>query len=69
MGDRKQSPARRGVLAGVGTVGALAAAATLLPKGPQALADARPAPDAASAAESGYRLTEHVRQYYRTTRV
>ena len=59
---------RRTALAGAGAVGALAAAATVLPGAPQAPAavpDARPAPDKIA----GYQLTEHVRQYYARARV
>lgn len=61
---------RRTLLAGAGTVSALAAAAALLPgrqsDSPTQVAAAQaPTPDAAS----GYRLTEHVKQYYRTARV
>lgn len=61
---------RRTLLAGAGTVGALAAGAALLagrqadPSTPIAAAQP-PAPDT----ETGYRLTEHVKQYYRTARV
>jgi hypothetical protein len=46
---------RRTVFAGVGAVGALAAAASLLPK--------------AVDADGGYRLTDHVKRYYQTARV
>lgn len=59
---------RRTLFTGVGTVGAVAAAASVLP-----LAPATPAPAAAlkPAPEKGggYQLTEHVKQYYKTTRV
>lgn len=70
MRDPKQTVPRRGLLAGVGAVGALAAAATVLPGGQQAVADAKvadakPAPDTAS----GYRLTEHVKRYYSSARI
>ena len=41
MRDPKQTVPRRGLLAGVGAVGALAAAATVLPGGQQAVADAK----------------------------
>lgn len=61
------SLSRRTLFAGAGTAGALAAAAAALPLAPTA-----PAPQAAKPAEpegDGYRLTEHVRRYYQTTRV
>jgi hypothetical protein len=60
---------RRRLFAGAGTAGALAAAATLLPRQPEAPAVAgaeeKPAPDAGG----GYQLTAHVQQYYRTAKV
>ncbi len=67
---RDQQPvARRTMLAGAGTAGALAAVAALLPSREAA----KPAPTTTAAAApdegSGYRLTEHVQQYYRTARV
>lgn len=62
--------ARRTMLAGAGAVGALAAAAALLPG---RKASAPPIQDAVAQLTSdpstGYRLTEHVQQYYRTARV
>ena len=70
MGNARNPVDRRAMLAGAGAVGALAAAATLLP-GKQAAdavataASAKPASDTAA----GYRLTEHVKQYYKTTRI
>jgi hypothetical protein len=71
MKRQDQQPlARRTMLAGAGTVGALAAAAAILP-GRQA--GTTPATDkvaqAPSTEDAGYRLTEHVAQYYRTARV
>jgi hypothetical protein len=61
---------RRGVIAGAGAVGALAAAATVMPSAPSP--DAVPAGgDAAKPADAtpGYRLTEHIRRYYATARI
>ena len=57
---------RRNVFVGAGTVGALAAAAAVLPRSEPAQAE--PTPVAAPQAE-GYRLTEHVQRYYQTARV
>ncbi|MDR7094567.1 formate dehydrogenase [Hydrogenophaga laconesensis] len=59
---------RRTLFAGASTVGALAAAATLIP---------RVAPEEVAAVESkvaptkggGYSLSDHVKQYYQTTRL
>ena len=70
MGDARNPVDRRAMLAGAGAVGALAAAATLLPGTQDAgaaakLASAKPVPDGSA----GYRLTEHVKQYYKTARI
>ena len=58
---------RRTLFAGAGTVGALAAAATVIPH------VVPPEPAAAELKEppakgGGYQLTEHVKRYYKTTR-
>lgn len=57
---------RRTVFAGAGAAGALAAAASLLPDArdasPAALPGAKPEPS------GGYRLSEHVKRYYASTR-
>ena len=59
---------RRSLFAGVGTVGAVAAAATLLPGVPAD--EARSEPDLPKPERGGgYALTEHVKQYYKTTRI
>lgn len=70
MPDPKKSADRRALLAGAGTAGALAAAATALPVMQQAGApapsgDAKPLSDTSA----GYRLTEHVKRYYASTRI
>lgn len=57
---------RRTLFAGASTVGALAAAATLIPRVPTEAVSAavpRPAPEKGG----GYSLSEHVKQYYKTT--
>lgn len=58
---------RRTAFLGAGTVGALAAAAAVLPRAdvPTAVATAPVAPEA----KSGYQLTDHVKQYYATARI
>ena len=65
----QQPLARRTMIAGAGTVGALAAAVSLLP-GRQA---GTPSPEAVaqapSSSPSGYQVTEHVAKYYQTARV
>jgi len=59
---------RRRVFAGAGTVGALAAAAAVLPLGKPAV-QAATEPKAAPDTTGGYQLTEHVKRYYETTKV
>ncbi len=59
---------RRTMFVGAGTVGAVAAAASLLPS----IQAAGPAPAALPKAPEkggGYSLTDHVKQYYQTTRI
>ena len=63
---------RRHVVAGAGTVGALAAAAAALPLANTAsstekksLAGAKPQAEP----QDGYQLTDHVRRYYQTAKV
>ena len=68
MRDPKKSLDRRTMLAGASTVGVLAAAAAVLPAAqstPPQQAGAEPLPDTAA----GYRLTEHVKRYYASTRI
>lgn len=58
---------RRRLFAGAGGVGALAAAAAVLPLAkPEAPA---PLVGQAGTADGGYQLTEHVKRYYQTARV
>lgn len=70
MSDSQQPPGvqRRRLFAAAGTVGALAAAATTLPRAlPAAEPSAGPEPEAGKPA--GYRLTEHIQRYYQTAKV
>lgn len=65
----KPALSRRTAMAGAGTAGALAAAAALLPgtrPTPTEPADAKAATDPGG---PGYRLTEHIRQYYAKARI
>lgn len=63
--DDKPSLSRRTLFAGVGTAGAVAAAASLMPAvRPEAVA---PAGKSAPTRGGGYSLTDHVKQYYQTT--
>ncbi|NDY91838.1 formate dehydrogenase [Ideonella livida] len=61
--------ARRRLFAGAGTVGALAAAAAVLPGVQSAAPVAAAAPAEPPEAGGGYRLSEHVQRYYQTARV
>ena len=60
---------RRAVFAGATTVGALAAVASLLPTGPSHAPVADALPKEPPQRGGGYALTDHVKQYYQTTRV
>ncbi len=66
MKQSVQHVSRRTLFAGAGTVGALAAAASLLPAAREAEA---PTPKAPPERGGGYQLTEHVQRYFKTTRV
>lgn len=57
---------RRTLFAGATTVGALAAAAVLIPR-TQADAPAAAVPRPMPEKGGGYSLTDHVKQYYKTT--
>ena len=70
MGETKKALDRRTVLAGAGAVGALAAAAVALPGTPSPGASVKSAQvEAPADTSAGYRLTEHVKHYYRTARI
>lgn len=60
---------RRTLFAGASTVGALAAAATLIPRVAPVEEVAAVAPKAAPTKGGGYSLSDHVKQYYQTTRL
>jgi hypothetical protein len=68
MKDDTSQVSRRRLFAGAGTVGALAAAATVLPS----MTASQAAPEVAKKAPAnggGYSLSEHVKRYYKTTLV
>jgi hypothetical protein len=70
MTEPKAPLPRRGLIAGAGAVGAIAAVASVVPPQPApATTTAAPEPSQADAARPGYRLTEHIRRYYATTRI
>lgn len=67
VGVKSPKVGRRGLVVGVGVAGATALAAQALHRGANpstAVASAAPA----SEAGDGYRLTDHVKRYYETTR-
>ena len=68
MSQPKSKLSRRTLFAGAATVGAAAAAVALVPSAVPALS-AQPAPALKPPPErgGGYQLTEHVKQYYKTT--
>ena len=70
MSKTPTSPiSRRRVFAGAGTVGALAAAAAVLPLGKPAPEQTAAAPKEAPDTRGGYQLTEHVKRYSQTTKI
>lgn len=60
---------RRAVFAGATTVGALAAVASLMPTGASQTPVADVIPKEPPQRGGGYVLSDHVKQYYQTTRV
>ena len=65
MTQKNAKLSRRNFLFTVGAGGAAAAAAIVAGKGAQK----SPAPDGSKRATRGYQVTEHVNNYYRTTKV
>lgn len=68
MSQPSSKLSRRTLFAGASAVGAVAAVATLAPavRTPEpAASEPRPAPEKGG----GYSLTEHVKQYYKTTQL
>lgn len=66
MEQPKKQLLRRTLFIGAGTIGAVAAVATLLPSVQQPAAP--PEVKAPPEKGGGYQLTEHVKRYYQTTR-
>ena len=71
MKETQPRVARRTFLAGAGVVAAAAGAATLTAHGPTAPVRnaALPEPADVPSDNKGYRVSEHIRKYYRTTLV
>ncbi|MCM2253485.1 MAG: formate dehydrogenase [Ramlibacter sp.] len=68
MSQPKSKLSRRRLFVGAGTVGAVAAAASVMPGAVRETASS-PQPKEPPARGGGYQLTEHVKRYYRTTLV
>jgi len=69
MTEPKSKLSRRTLFAGAGTAGAVAAAASLLPGAVQQASEIAEMPKEPPARGGGYQLSEHVKQYYKTTLV
>jgi hypothetical protein len=67
MSQPKSKLSRRTLFAGAGTVGAIAAAASLLPGAAEQMAAAPEARKEPPERGGGYQLTEHVKRYYKST--
>ena len=67
MSESKPKPSRRGFMLGAAVAGAATAAVVALPKVESQDESAAPGNPAPPARGGGYRLTEHVKQYYKTT--
>ena len=67
--DAKSRSSRRGFLWGAAASGAAVTAVATLPKGQPADTTPEPPPPPAPERGGGYRLSEHVKQYYKTTLV
>ncbi len=68
MQDSQSKPSRRGFFFGAAATGVAAAAVIALPGAPALVAQPqqpKPAPEKGG----GYSLSEHVKQYYKTTRI
>ncbi len=68
MQESQPKPSRRGFFFGAAVTGAAAAAVVVLPGTPLTEA-AVEAPKPAPEKGGGYSLSEHVKHYYRTTRI
>lgn len=68
MSSKTSALSRRSLFSGAATVGAVAAATSVLPGVVKSTAPAAPAQPKPTRG-GGYTLSEHVQQYYKTTRV
>ena len=65
----KAKHSRRSLFAGAATVGAVAAAASVLPAAVQGVSHKAAVPLPKPERGGGYTVSEHVQRYYQTTRV
>lgn len=68
MSQSQGKLSRRTLFAGAGTVGAVAAVASLVPAARQVDTAEQPS-RVAPAKGGGYQLSEHVKRYYQTTKI
>jgi hypothetical protein len=69
MSEGQTTPRRRGFMLGAAVAGAAAAAVATLPKTPAPELPVAEVNPPAPANGGGYRLSEHVKRYYKTTLV
>ena len=69
MSESKPQPSRRGFMLGAAVAGAATAAVVALPKTEGTETPTAEATPPAPQNGGGYRVSEHVRQYYKTTRI
>jgi len=71
MKETQPRVARRSFLAGAGVVAAAAGAASLTARGPAVPVQSAAIPESTDVPsdQAGYRVSEHIRKYYRTTLV
>jgi hypothetical protein len=69
MSDSQAKPSRRGFMLGAAVAGAAAAAVATLPKSPVAETPVTEVEPPKPEAGGGYRVTEHVKRYYKSTLV
>lgn len=69
MKDKQHRVGRRTFLAGAGVVAAAAGATAMTARTPVASSAVAALPEPTNTDSKGYRVSEHVRKYYRTTLV
>lgn len=69
MSESQAKPSRRGFMLGAATAGAAAAAVATLPKSPVDETSVTQVEPPKPEAGGGYRVTEHVKRYYKSTLV